>query len=144
MMGGDQLAGDIFLNPTSRFRSAPQEPAEFLNEDEAFFALAMEDGRTALVAKSEVESVQPAAGECAPGGEPGDEPGAGQPQPFAVEVTLRSGTVVSCTMSIDAPPSRARLLDYLNSNHERFICVTDAGRLILVNRQAISHVHEQS
>ena len=139
-MGGERLAGEIFLNPTSRFRSAPQEPAEFLNEDEAFFALAMNDGHTALVAKARVESVTVESRSDA-----GDDAAiSALPHPATVAITMASGDVVRGTMSIDAPPSHARLLDYLNTNHERFLRVADAGRVILVNRQAIGHVHEQS
>lgn len=140
MMGGERLAGEIFLNPASRFRSAPQEPAEFLNEDEPFLALAMDDGRTALVAKAGVESVtvEP-RGDAA-----GDASGSALPHPATVAITMASGAVVRGTMSIDAPPSHARLLDFLNTNDERFLRVADAGRVILVNRQAIGHVHEQS
>jgi hypothetical protein len=139
MMGGEQLAGEIFLNPASRFRSAPQGPLEFLNEDEPFFALALPDGHTALVAKSRVESLTADAhGECE---EAADSV---NPQPVDVTITVASGAVLRGTMSIDAPPSHARLLDFLNTYSERFIRVADAGRVILVNRLAIGHVHEQS
>lgn len=140
MMGGERYSGEIFLNPTSRFRSARQEPAEFLNEDEAYFALAMDDGRTALVAKARVESVTVESQ-----GDPGNDAiGSPHPHPASVSITMASGDVVRGTVSIDAPPSHARLLDFLNTNHERFLRVADAGRVILVNRQAIGHVHEQS
>lgn len=140
MMDGKQLAGEIFLNPASRFRSAPQGPAEFLNEGEEFFALALEHGRTALVAKSRVEWMT-----ADPQGEPADDPDASViPHPVTVAITVASGAVLRGTMAIDAPPSHARLLDFLNTNHDRFLRVADAGRVILVNRQAIDHVHEQS
>ena len=36
----------------------------------------------------------------------------------------------------------ARLLDFLNSLPDRFVCVVQPDRLVLVNRQAIAHVHE--
>ena len=139
MMGGEQVTGEIFLNPTSRFRSSPQEPGEFLNEDEPYFALAMDEGRTALVAKARVESVLVESEEHVLA-----TIGPALPQPVPVAVTVASGAVVRGTMSIDAPPSHARLLDFLNTTHERFIRVADAGRVILINRQAIGHVHEQS
>lgn len=139
MMGGEQLAGEIFLNPASRFRSAPQGPAEFLNEDDPFFALALAAGDIVLVAKSRVESLVAGPEDLAD-----EDEGPVVPQPVGVAITVASGAVVRGTISIDAPPSHARLLDFLNSNHERFLRVADAGRVILVNRQAIGHVHEQS
>lgn len=140
MMDGKQLAGEMFLNPVSRFRSAPQGPAEFLNEDEPFFALALEDGDTILIARSRVESVTVDAPH-----EFEDDPAAGLiPHPVSVAITVASGAVLRGTVSIDAPPSHARLLDFLNTNHGRFLRVADAGRVVLVNRQAIDHVHEQS
>lgn len=140
MIGGERLDGEVFLNRVSRFRSAPQGPAEFLNEPEPFFALALADGRTILVARERVESVTADLGD-----DLSDDPVAGViPHPVAVTITVASGAVVRGTMAIDAPPSHARLLDFLNTNHERFLRVADAGRVILVNRQAIDHVHEQS
>lgn len=138
MMGGEELAGEIFLNPASRFRSAPQDPGEFLNEDDPFLALAVTDGRTALVAKTRVESVTAGHADCM------DADGGASPQPVPVAITLASGSVLRGTITIDAPPSRARLLDYLNTNHERFLRIADGDRVILVNRQAIDHVHEQT
>lgn len=139
-MGGEQLEGDIFLSPSSRFRSTPQGPAEFLNEAEELFPLALPDGGTSLVAKSRVESVVALPDD----GVDTDHDEAVVPHPVSVELKLASGSIVRGTVSIDAPPNHARLLDFLNTTHERFLRVADAGRIILVNRQAIAHVHEQS
>lgn len=134
LRSGSTLAGDIFLNPTSRFRSEQQEPGEFLNEGDDFFALADPEGSAALVAKTTVESLTTDHRPPPSRGVP--------PHPVPVRILLRSGATVTGTVSVDAPPSRARLLDYLNSLHDRFICVTLPDQLVLVNRQAISHVHE--
>lgn len=138
-MGGEQLAGEVFLNPASRFRSAPQGPDEFINEDDPFFAVALAGGDIVLVARARVESMSADRDLLA---EEGELPVL--PQPVRVAITTASGAVVHGTIAIDAPPSHARLLDFLNTNHERFLRVADAGRVILVNRQAIGHVHEQS
>ena len=134
MVNGDVLPGDIFLNPTSRFRSEPQTPAEFLEEPEPWFALADQAGHAFLVAKANVETVD---------ADHVEWEGVGpEPHPAPVRMTLNSGATVAGTVSIDAPPTRARLLDFINSHHGRFICVALDDRVVLVNRLAIAHVQE--
>lgn len=135
LAGGERHEGEIFLNPTSRFRSEPQEPAEFLNEEDEYFALATANRGAVLVAKKSVESVE--VTDSAAGGA-ADPP----PQTMAVEFRLASGSVISGAVLIDTPPSHARLLDFLNSRRERFLRVSGAGRVTLVNRQAIARVQE--
>lgn len=132
---GETLEGEIFLNQASRFRAGPQEPLEFLHEEEAWFALSSPDGVTRLVAKDSVESVD------APLCNDGDAD-APPPQPVGVELRLASGARLSGTVLIDTPPSRARLVDFLNSHRERFIPLVQPDRVTLVNRHAIVHVRE--
>lgn len=135
LAGGESHEGEIFLNPTSRFRSQPQDPAEFLNEEDEYFALAMASGRAALVAKTRVESVEVPERRA---------DGAADPplQPVQVEFRLASGSVLAGAVLIDTPPSHARLLDFLNSRRDRFLRVSGTGRVTLVNRQAIAYAQE--
>lgn len=134
---GEMLAGEIFLNQTSRFRAEPQEPEEFLHEEEAWFALASPEGVTRLIAKGSVESVDVPLG----GADATDAP---PPHPVGVQLRLASGADLTGTVMIDTPPSRARLVDFLNSHRERFICLVRPDRMTLVNRHAIVHVRELS
>jgi hypothetical protein len=134
--GGEVVEGDVVLSPASRSGAGPQAPWDFLNELDPYFALDPADGHTMLAAKEQVvwvELSQPAANADA---------GAGHPVP--VEVTLTAGPPVSGSLLVGAPTSHARVLDYLNANRERFLCVVQPDRVILVNRGAIVHVHELS
>ena len=133
--GGGAVSGEIFLNPTSRFRAEPQEPAEFMNEDEEYFALASPEQPPLLVAKSNVESVEVP-------GEPYEGSDGVAPHAVDVELRLSSGAILAGAILIDTPPTRARLLDFLNSQRERFLRVDQPTRVILVNRRAVAHVHE--
>lgn len=136
LSGGEVLDGEIFLNPTSRFRNAPQGTGEFLNDAEDYFALASGPDRAALVAKGSVVFVEAPADDDAGAGAP--------PHPVPVEVTLTTGAKVAGHVAIETPPSRARLLDFLNSHHDRFLPLVAGDRMVLINRLAIVHVHELS
>lgn len=129
------MSGEIFLSPTSRFRAEPQEPAEFLNEDDEYFALASAEQPPLLVSKHSVESIEIP-------GEPEPSADGIAPHPVDVELRLSSGAILAGAVLIDRPPTRARLLDFLNSQRERFLRVDQPTRVILVNRRAIAHVHE--
>ena len=131
---GETIAGDVFLSPTSRFGPEPQAPWEFLNDIDPYFALDPADGRTLLAAKdhvlwAEVPKPSPVHAE------------AGE-HPAAIEVTLVSGTTLSGEILLGPRTGHARLLDYLNSNRERFLRLVQPDRVILVNRSAVAHVHE--
>ena len=132
---GECIAGDIFLNTTSRFRAAPQDPAEFLNQaDEGYFAVAAVDGRAMLVAKENVERVE------APGiTTPAQDPSL---HAIGIALTVSTGAVFEGSVLLDTPEGRSRLLDYLNSHREQFLQVHQPDRVMLVNRRAITHVRE--
>lgn len=136
LAGGEVLDGEIFLNPTSRFRNEPQGAAEFLNDAEDYFALARGPELATLVAKGNVISLEASADYDAGLDAP--------PHPVSVEVTLTTGARVTGRIAIETPPSRARLLDFLNSHHDRFLPVATGDRMVLINRLVIVHVHELS
>ena len=54
MRDGRTLSGEIFLNPISRHRVAPEQPAEFLNQPDPFFILAPTYDERLLIAKEAV------------------------------------------------------------------------------------------
>jgi len=131
---GESIAGDIFLSPTSRFRPEPQDPAEFMNEAEAYFALAADDGRAMLVAKENVERVEALAAS-----DPAPDPAR---NPLRMEVTLVNGASHAGEAHLDTRSERSRLLDYLNSHREQFLQLIQPDRLMLINRRVITHVSE--
>jgi hypothetical protein len=133
---GEQLRGDIFVRPVSRFRTEPQSAAEFLNEDDAYFALVSANGMGLMVAKDSVVKVEtdfPSDGD-----DSVDIPRLG----LDVEITLTGGEVCRGTLFLDTPAERARLLDYLNSYSARFLVVYDTKQVTIVNRRAVAHVRE--
>jgi hypothetical protein len=132
---GEQLRGDIFVRPLSRFRTDPQSAAEFLNEDDAYFALVSANGIGLMVAKDSVVRVET---ELPAGDDSVDVPRLG----LNVEITLTGGGSCRGTVFLDTPAERARLLDYLNSYEARFLVVFDTTKATLVNRRAVAHVRE--
>jgi hypothetical protein len=130
---GSRLEGDVFLRPVSRYRSRPEEPGDLLNDPEPFFAL-MRNGEAMLVAKTSVARAETEY----MSEEEEDLASLGIP----VEVTMRDGAVCSGCIFLEGRADRPRLLDFLNSYHDRFLPVVDARQVFLVNRDIIAHVRE--
>jgi hypothetical protein len=132
---GEQLRGDIFVRTVSRFRSEPQSAAEFLNEDDAYFALVSVNGTGLMVSKDSVVRVEADL--------PADDDEAEIPRPgMDIEVTLVGGGVCRGTVFLEAPTERGRLIDYLNSYEGRFLVMYDTTKMTLFNRRAVAHVRE--
>lgn len=131
------IVGDIFLSTVSRFRQAPQDPIEFLNDGDGYFALASDDGRAMLVAKENVDRVEALLPDDA-------SRAAAAGHALRIQLVLLDGTAVTGAVVLDTPSGRSRLLDYLNSHRERFLPMHQEDRLLLVNRRAIVRVHELS
>ncbi len=130
---GSRLEGEIFLRPVSRYRSRPEEPGDLLNDAEPYFAL-VRTGEAILIAKSHVISAETTS----PRDEALEIGALGMP----VEVTLSNGTVCAGSIFLESREDRPRLLDFLNSYHDRFLPIIDANQVLLVNTQSIAHVRE--
>lgn len=130
---GTRLDGEVFLRSVSRYRSRPEEPADLLNDAEPFFAL-MRHGEAVLVSKSSVARAETSY----PDEADADLASLGIP----VEVTQTDGTVCAGSIFLESRTDRPRLLDFLNTYHDRFLPVVDARQVILVNTQTIAHVRE--
>jgi hypothetical protein len=131
---GEQIRGDIFVRTVSRFRPEPQTAAEFLNEDDAFFALVSTNGTGLMVSKESVVRVETDL----PSDDEGEIPRPG----LDVEITLTGGDVCRGTVFVDTPVERGRLIDYLNSYAGRFLVIYDTTKVTLLNRRAVAHVRE--
>jgi len=133
LTNGNTLEGEVFLQPSTRHRSRPEEPVDLLNDAEPFFAL-VRNGETMLVAKDSVaraETSYQSDGEL-------DIVALG----VFVEVTMTDGNVCSGCIFVESRTGRPRLLDYLNSYRNRFLPVVDAQQVFLVNTNTIAHVRE--
>jgi hypothetical protein len=132
---GSELRGDIFVHPVSRFSAEPQGADDFLNEDEAYFALALDHGAPVLVAKDNVIRAEASSAAVSDDLEM-------TRVGLDVEVTLVGGhRCVGCVFP-DTRADRARLIDFLNGFSQRFLALFEGGRVTLVNRQAVAHVRE--
>src|SRR5688572_2521015 len=133
LLEGGRLEGEVFLLPSSRYRSQPEEPGDLLNDAEPFFAL-MRNGEAVLISKASVAFAETPV----PTEEELDLATLGVP----VEVTLTDGTVCTGSIFLETRSDRPRLLDFLNAYAPRFLPVVDAKHVLLVNTQTIAHVRE--
>lgn len=130
---GTKLSGEVFLRSTSRYRSRPEEPVDLLNDADPFFVLDRK-GEALLVAKSQVSRAETELDE-----DDALDTGA---LGVTVEVTMRDGTVCDGSIFLESRSDRPRLLDFLNSYHERFLPVVSPKQVLLLNTQLIAHVRE--
>jgi hypothetical protein len=134
-VGGDTVAGDVFVQPYARHRSGPEEPADVLNADEPFFPLVTGEGETLLFAKDQVAEV-----ECSLASEDDDQQRVAGMRSALVEVHLAGGAVRTGFLYLETPTDRPRLLDFLNRLQHRFVALQGADGVRLVNRRLIAHV----
>jgi hypothetical protein len=134
---GRTLTGEIFLHAMSRFRLAPQDPAEFFNDSDQYFVLAPTYDERILVSKSSVAVAETPL----PSSEP-DDALDGAHVGLGVEVGVIGGVTCAGWLFPEKTPGRARLLDYLNSYNTRFLVLYDSQKTTLVNRNSVAHVRE--
>ena len=130
---GSTLAGDVFLRSVSRYRSRAEEPADLLNDADPFFALERK-GEALLVSKAQVTRAETQLTE-----DDALDTGA---LGVTVEVTMRDGSVCDGSIFLESRSDRPRLMDFLNSYHDRFLPVVSPGQVLLLNTQFIAHVRE--
>ena len=136
LSGGSMLHGEIFLQPTARYRAGAQEPSELFNENEAFLPLATAGDDLVLLAKRHVSRVQYDADTADTDSRGGTD--------ASVEIVFTDGTRLSGLLRLEARSDRSRLLDYLNADPQRFLMLRSSNRIWLVNREQIAQVlHRQ-
>jgi hypothetical protein len=136
LLDGRSLEGDVFLDPVSRFRPEPQQPAEFFNSSDPFFVLATGDAGV-LVARASVARAVTALPES-----DADDPLDAARVGVGVEISLAGGHVLRGWIFPEITEGRARLVDFLNAWPSRFFEVSDDHNLVLVNRSSVTHVRE--
>ena len=131
-VGGDRVAGELFVQASPRNRYGREEAADILNSAEPFFPMLTSDGQLFLVAKErvrELESRDPM---------PTDEWQIGAPA--TIEVMLTGGGVHQGNVYLESLSGRTRVLDYLNRVGERFLLLYTTRGTVLVNRSFIERV----
>ena len=138
MRDGRVISGDIFLNPISRHRIAPQQPAEFLNQPEPFFILAPTWDERVLIAKAAIALVE------APLPSSDDDDALDHARVgVGVEFELVGSSMVAVGwLFYRAKAGKGRVQDYLNDLSDQFIVLFDAEKTTLVNRHAVASVRE--
>lgn len=130
---GSKLAGDVFLRSVSRYRSRPEDPADLLNDAEPFFALERK-GEALLVSKAQVARAETELTE-----DDALDTGA---LGVIVEITMKDGSTCDGSIFLESRSDRPRLMDFLNSFHDRFLPVVSPKQVLLLNTQYIAHVRE--
>ena len=136
MLGGEELKGKVFIHSSSYRPFELEDVSELFNADSPFFPLEVETGEVILVAKERVAEV------AADRGEDGSEyTSRGTPSPTALlQVVLVGGEVRLGSIRLEAPPDRARVLDYLNALTSRFLVLHTSNEARLINRSLIDRV----
>lgn len=133
---GKQLTGEIFLQPTARYRSGPQHPAELFNEPEPFIPVSVAD-ELLLVAKDQVMTVQFADDSADTDSEGVEE------EEASVDVVFSDGSETGGQLRLETRVERPRLLDFLNDDHQRFLTLRSPQGVILINRRRIAQVRQR-
>jgi hypothetical protein len=136
MLGGEELRGNVFIHFSSYRPFELEDVSELLNADTPFFPLELENSEVILVSK---ERVAEAAADR--GGDTSDQPPREERTPTALlQVVLVGGEVRLGSIRLDAPPARARVLDYLNALTSRFLTLYTSNDARLINRSLIDRV----
>ena len=136
MLGGEELKGKVFIHPSLYRPFELEDVSELFNSDSPFFPLELEQGEVILVSKERVAEV------AADRGEEGSGPTRrGAPAPTALlQVVLVGGEIRLGSIRLEAPPDRARVLDYLNALTSRFLVLHTSNEARLINRSLIDRV----
>ena len=133
---GESMAGELFVQPYSRFRMGPEQAPDVMNGPEPFFPFATDDGETVLIAKEHVREVEVSAAD----GLPNEQDPTTGARRALIEVTLADGAVFTGAVYLEVPFDRPRLLDFLNRYDRRFITLHGPAGVRLVNRRLIERV----
>ena len=117
---GEQLSGDMFLQPYSQRRAGPEAPADVLNDADPFFPVMLEGGETLLLAKRRLLEVMVPEGEMLAEEDHLADAGV-RFEP--VEVTLSGGELRTGSVKLELPFERPRLLDFVLLGKLTYDCI---------------------
>jgi hypothetical protein len=136
MLGGEELRGNVFIHFSSYRPFELEDVSELLNADTPFFPLELPNREVILVPKERVAEAAADRGE-----DGSDQPSPEPPSPTALlQLVLIGGEVRLGSIRLDAPPARARVLDYLNALTSRFLTLYTSNEARLINRSLIDRV----
>jgi hypothetical protein len=136
MLGGEELRGNVFIHFSSYRPFELEDVSELLNSDTPFFPLGLENGEVILVSKERVAEVAADRGEST-----SDEQSRTERAATALlQIVLVGGEVRLGSIRLEAPPDRARILDYLNALTSRFLTLYTSKEARMINRSLIDRV----
>jgi hypothetical protein len=136
MLGGEEVRGNVFIHFSSYRPFELEDVSELFNSESPFFPLELDNDEVILVAKERVAELAADRSEA-----PSDLPPPDPPSPTALlQVLLVGGEVRLGSIRLDAPPDRARVLDYLNALRSRFLTLYTSNEARLINRSLIDRV----
>jgi len=136
MRDGEELRGNVFIHFSSYRPFELEDVSELLNADPPFFPLELTNTEVILVSKERVAEAAADRGEDA-----ADQPTREPTTPTALlQVILVGGEVRLGSIQLEAPPGRARVLDYLNALTSRFLTLYTSNEARLINRSLIDRV----
>jgi hypothetical protein len=136
MLGGEELRGNVFIHFSSYRPFELEDVSELFNSESPFFPLELDNAEVILVSKERVAEIAADRSEA-----PLDLPTRDPPSPTALlQVVLVGGEVRLGSIRLDAPPDRARVLDYLNALRSRFLTLYTSNEARLINRSLIDRV----
>jgi len=134
LVGGRVIQGDIHLQPLAQNHSGPEDPFDFLNRSEGFFAVTLEGEQPVFVAKNQAVAVSLTA-----------EAAQLDPERWSaarrleLEIELVDGSTFEGVVMFELPPDRPRLLDFLNLA-PTFFALWSNDVVRLINRDHIRAV----
>jgi len=134
MLGGEEIHGHIFVQPSAFHYGVPEEPLHLFNSPEPFLPLEQDDGDVLLVSKDRVLEVVGVA----PSEE--DEVRRLCARPALLEITMGGGIVHLGSMRLETPSDRPRLQDFLNYCSDRFTTLYTTEGVRLINVRLIDRV----
>ncbi len=131
LLGQEVVRGHLFLALLAKNHAGGETVLDLMNEPEPFFVLKVEgQPPVRMVNKERIVEVEVL-------GQPEEDQALGKEEEMCL--VFQDGFGLSGTARVDLPPTKSRLIDFLN-NSERFFELRDGGSLHIVNRKHISHV----
>lgn len=136
MLGGEELRGNVFIHQSSYRPFELEDVSELLNAGSPFFPLELETGEVILVSKERIAEAAANRSD-----DTSEQPPRGAPTATALlQIVLVGGEVRLGSIRLEAPPDRARVLDYLNALTSRFLTLYTSNEARLINRSLIDRV----
>lgn len=129
-LSGEEVAGDVFLQPYVQARRGREEVADLLNACEPFFPLRCASGEIRFFPKERIVEAELRDG-------PHDDDGALGAREAMIELSMADGRAYTAAITYEVPTARPRLLDFLNRLGQRFLLVRVDAVPRLVNSRHI-------